>query len=127
MSIENKFLFIGHCFDPSENHDKIWGYFLRPGYNSQWEHYSSYSADQMKLFYGDAFKGRNTCTFWGRRGKAMQFKASTMDHSLETLKNSKLKKGYKNISQEKLFQIWPTFIEEAEGKLMWEILAGKIK
>ena len=33
----------------------------------------------------------------------------------------------KNISQEKLFQIWPTFIEEAEGKLMWEILAGKIK
>jgi hypothetical protein len=31
------------------------------------------------------------------------------------------------IDEAKLMNIWPTFIEEAEGKLMWEVLAGRVK
>ena len=65
--------------------------------------------------------------FWARRGKAMQFKADVTGYELDKLVQSKLKKGYERISQPKLFEIWPTFIVEAEGKLMWDVLSGKVK
>ena len=113
MSIENEFGFIGWCHDPVDNHDKIWGYFYRPTPDARpW---------QNKTW------GRNCCIFWARRGKAMQFKSDVTGHELDKLVNSELKKGYKKISAEKLMGIWPTFITEAEGKLMWDVLAGKIK
>jgi hypothetical protein len=57
----------------------------------------------------------------------MQFKADVTGHELDKLKQSKLKKGYQQISQARLLEIWPTFIEEAEAKLMWDVLAGKVK
>jgi len=108
MSIESQFGFIGWCNDPKENHDKIWGYFYRPTPEGQWH--------------------KNCCIFWARRGKAMQFKADIASYELtEKLVRSKLKKGYVKISQARLFEIWPTFVEEAEAKLMWEVLAGTIK
>jgi hypothetical protein len=57
----------------------------------------------------------------------MQFKADKVTGELEKLVRTKLKKGYSKISQTKLFEIWPTFVTEAEGKLMWDVLAGKVK
>ena len=112
MSIENRFGFIGWC--NKDNHDKIWGYFFRPT--------PEYDA-------GNRWYPRNICIFWAARGKAMQFKAGTTGHELDLLVRSKLnpKKGYNQISDAKLFEIWPTFIQEAEAKLMWEVLAGKVK
>ena len=113
MSIENEFGFIGWCKDDYENHDKVWGYFYRPTPNANtWTRKRS---------------GWNCCVFWARRGKAMQFKADVTGYELDKLVQSKLKKGYDRISQPKLFEIWPTFISEAEGKLMWDVLSGKVK
>lgn len=111
MSIENQFDWIG--WNNEDNHDKVWGYFYRPTPNAtRWENHS---------------RGWNCCIFWARRGRAMQFKADVTGYELDKLVQSKIKKGYEQISQPKLFEIWPTFITEAEGKLMWDILAGKVK
>jgi len=113
MSIENEFKFIG--WNTEGNSDKIWGYFLRPSTNGR------------TSIWNPPDHGRNCCIFWGRRGKAMQFKADVVGHELDKLVQSKRKKGYLKIDQSKLLNIWPTFITEAEGKLMWDVLAGKIK
>lgn len=115
MSIENQFGFIGWCNE--DNHDKIWGYFYRPTDTSVGTLWSKPTKAQ----------GWNCCIFWARRGRAMQFKQDVTGRELDKLVNSKLKKGYERISQPKLFEIWPSFVEEAEGKLMWDILAGKVK
>lgn len=112
-----EFGFIGHCFDPAENHDKIWGYFYRPteGWNDPaipaWRR-----------------PDRNIVVFWARRGKGMQFKSDVESHDIKNkLVSSKIKKGYTRINEKKFFEIWPTFIQECEAKLMWDVLAGKIK
>lgn len=113
MSIENDFGFIG--WNTEGTSDKIWGYFYRP------------TPDLRPELWGNPNHRRNVCVFWGRRGKAMQFKGDIAGLDLDKLKQSKLKKGYLQISEEKLLKIWPTFITEAEGKLMWDVLAGRIK
>ena len=112
MSIEGEFVEILWCNEGT--HDKVWGYFLRP-------------TTLIPGEYQRKHHGWNCCIFWGRRGKAMQFKARVTGYDLEKLVRSKQEKGYEKISEEKLFEIWPAFIEEAEGKLMWEVLAGNVK
>lgn len=116
MSIENKFGFIGWCTEGTS--DKIWGYFFRP--TSDTGAYKSYWRPN---------DGQNVVVFWARRGAAMKFKPDVYGYALEKLQATKEdpKKGYKAITQEKLLEIWPTFIEEAEAKLMWDVLAGKVK
>jgi len=105
------FGFIGWCKE--DNHDKVWGYFLRPTPNAPaW----------IRKEYG-----WNCCIFWARRGKAMQFKADTTGYPLTKLVSSKRKKGYKEITPEKLREIWPSFDSEAEGKLLMEVLSGRVK
>ena len=111
MAIENEFGFIGWCNEGT--HDKIWGYFYRPTPNAS--------------VWASKDYGWNCCIFWARRGRAMQFKPDVTGYELDKLVDSKIKKGYEKISQPKLFEIWPSFITEAEGKLMWDILAGKVK
>ena len=116
MAIANEFVFIG--WNQEGTSDKIWGYFLRP------------TAVDPKAYYWlkpSKDRGWNCCIFWGRRGKAMQFKGDTTGHELDKLRRSKLNKGYVEISEKRLLEIWPTFITEAEGKLMWEVLAGTVK
>lgn len=116
MSIENEFKFIG--WNTEGNSDKIWGYFYRP---------TDAGTRPPLGFRPTKERGWNCCIFWGRRGKAMQFKADITGHELDKLVRSKLNKGYLKIDQAKLLNIWPTFIEEAEGKLMWDVLAGRVK
>ena len=102
------FGFIGWCKE--DIHDKVWGYFYRPTPNKAHRDY-----------------GGNCCIFWGRRGKAMQFKPDVTGYELEKLVNSKRKKGYVEITDAKLYQIWPSFTEEMELKLCVELLAGRVK
>jgi hypothetical protein len=117
MSIENEFRFIG--WNTEGNSDKIWGYFLRP---------TTVDGNRRDMWNRPTKeRGWNCCIFWGRRGKAMQFKADITGHELDKLVRSKLAKGYLKIDENKLLNIWPTFIEEAEAKLMWEVLAGRVK
>ena len=113
-----EFGFIGWCNDPTENHDKIWGYFYRPTPDDPaWPFWQRPTKQQ----------GWNVVIFWARRGKAMQFKADVSSYELDKLVNSKLKKGYDKISEKKFLEIWPSFIQECEEKLMWDVLAGKVK
>lgn len=116
MSIENEFVFIG--WNQEGTSDKIWGYFLRP---------TAQDPNARAWAQPTKDRGWNCCIFWGRRGKAMQFKGDVTGWELEKLVGTKLKKGYQSISETKLLDIWPTFIEEAEAKLMWDVLSGKVK
>lgn len=115
MSIENKFGFIG--WNTEGTSDKIWGFFFRPSPENTY----------MNRYY--PHHGENVVVFWGRRGKAMQFKGDVYGWALEKLRDSKTdpRKGYKEIDEAKLMVIWPNFIQEAEAKLMWDVLAGKVK
>jgi hypothetical protein len=112
--------FIGHCFDATENHDKIWGYFFRSSGTNNWS---------WKGGTNWANEGRNIVIFWGRRGKAMQFKPDVYSvYDTEKLKNSKMdKKGYIEITEQRLMEIWPSFKDEAEMKLSLEVLSGRVK
>lgn len=118
-TIENEFGFIG--WNNEANHDKVWGYFYRPT--------SVPPVSQTPWWNPGPTKenGWNCCVFWAARGKAMQFKPDVTGETLSKLVRSKLKKGYNKITADKLIEIWPTFIQEAEAKLMWDILAGKVK
>ena len=57
----------------------------------------------------------------------MQFKADKTGDALNRLARSKYTKGYDRINTEKLLEIWPTFNEEMEMKLSFEILVGNVK
>lgn len=119
-----EFGFIGWCKE--DNHDKIWGYFYRP--TPRWTPiYRPTPGWTANRYDPDYDWGRNCCIFWGRRGKALQFKASEVDHKMEKLVQSKLRKGYTKISDAQLTVIWPTFEEEAEPKLLLEVLSGRVK
>lgn len=110
-----EFKFIGWCKE--DNHDKVWGYFLRPTEVKQ-SVWGPYPTKDM---------GWNCCIFWGRRGKSMQFKADITGYDLSKIVCTKLNKGYDQISDIKLHEIWPTFNDEAKLKLTFEVLAGKVK
>lgn len=114
--MSTQFGFIGWCNDPAENHDKVWGYFYRPtpGYDDP--NVPHWNKPQ-----------RNIVTFWARRGKAMQFKAGKENSEVHKLVRSKLGKGYDRINDRRLQEIWPSFNQECEEKLMWDVLAGKVK
>jgi len=114
MTISNEFGFIG--WNTQGTSDKVWGYFYRPTVT---ESLQTWNRPTKHWNW-------NCCIFWGRRGKALRFKADLTGHELDKIKTNKMRDGYVAISQKKLLEIWPTFIEEAESKLMWEVLAGKI-
>lgn len=114
--MSTEFIFIGWCNDPKENHDKIWGYFLRPTPEAESNPWISKR------------DGWNCVVFWARRGKAMQFKADKTGYDIRKLAEQKQdKKDYRSITPAKLQEIWPTFNSECEAKLMWDVLAGKVK
>ena len=56
--------------------------------------------------------------FWCRRGQAMSFK-KTSSPSYSHKKN----KGYNEITTEKLEEIYPGFMEEAQNRLVYRVLA----
>ena len=96
-----KFRFIGHCFDPKENHDKVWGVI--------------FIEDQ------DAYHAK-CLTFWGRRGKKLQTLASVDDWTLTKLIRAKESKGYTEVDYQRLNQVYPEFQTDLEKTAMWAIL-----
>lgn len=116
--MSTEFGFIGWCNDPAENHDKVWGYFYRP------THVESSLPAWMQP---SKQSGWNIVIFWARRGKAMQFKSDISGYELDKLVRSKLRKGYEQITEKRFLEIWPSFNQECEEKLMWDVLSGKVK
>lgn len=60
--------------------------------------------------------------FWCRRGARMQFKAT------EDLRyHHKADRGYKEITAATLEAVYPGFFTEAESKLVFDLLAGRVR
>lgn len=80
--------------------------------------YKSGSSDKI---WGIIQNGNTYYNFWCRRGARMQFKKNN-----DRKWSHKEKKGYKTITPEKLEEIYPGFMSEAEGQLVFGILSGKV-
>lgn len=105
------FKFIGWCNKvecDGSKHDKIWGYF------SPTDDHEPY----QKVY-----------VFWGARGKknTIHFKADVFDYNLGKLTDKKKDKGYRSINEAKLLEIWPTFYNDVEMKLCFDVLANKVR
>lgn len=97
-----KYKFIGWCKEGI--HDKVWGAIsLREEINS-----GRYQASVL--------------TFWGRRGKKLQTKLVLDDWDLSKLITSKEKKGYKEINESDLDQVYPEFQNDLEKTAIWATL-----
>ena len=90
--------FIGHCYDPLNNHDKVWG--------------------AIKLDY------QKVIIFWGRRGKKLQTKITTDNWDLSKLISAKENKGYNSVAETHLYKIYPEFQSDLEKTAMWAILVN---
>lgn len=81
--------------------------------------YKEGSSDKL---WGILEEGNALYNFWCRRGAMMQFKRT------DSMKYwHKEDKGYKSITEDKLKEIYPTFFEEAEQKLVFDVMAGKVR
>jgi hypothetical protein len=110
------FRFIGWCNEidnAGKKHDKIWGYFD--------------NGEPEKNSWGDATQ--KVYIFWGARGKknTIHFKEDILTTDLTKLRDQKIyKKGYAKISEEQLLKVWPTFFEDTEMKLCFDVLANRV-
>ena len=100
---EVNFKYILHCKE--DNHDKVWGVF-------------SYNAPLLP--------GETVYIFWGRRGKQMSFKKTTLDYDVHKTMESKLKKGYREITEPTLLKGWPDFYDTLDMRLVFWTLANKV-
>lgn len=106
------FKFIGWCSEA--NHDKIWGFFDNgpPEVNGVY-----HSVQRVYIF-------------WGARGKknTIHFKHGVYDQELKKLRDQKVyKKGYREINKDQLLKIWPTFFDDVDMKLCFDVLANRVK
>ena len=62
---------------------------------------------------------------WGRRGKALGFKKHSF-YSLNPVIRSK-RREYTAVSKEKLYEIFPDFDNIVQQRLVFCLLAGKVK
>jgi hypothetical protein len=97
-----KYQYIGWCKDEKTNTDKVWGAIELQSPTS------SYSGDGKYV------------TFWGRRGTKLQTKiveGSLWDVHKPFLK--KLDKGYKEIQEHQLDEVYPEFQQDLEKTAFW--------
>lgn len=97
-------VWVGHCFDPDANHDKIWGY--------------------MKTASGGVY------TFWAGRGKPIQFKRFDYAWQAEEVKNKKEERRndpYRERTVDEMNILWPEFNEHLESCYAMAKLSGKIR
>jgi predicted DNA-binding WGR domain protein len=91
--------YIGWCSDGE--HDKVW------------------VCIQLS---GDRWHGK-FLTVWGRRGKKLQSKiVETNTYEMEKLIRSKDAKGYVEIPEDKLNEVYPEFQQDLEKTTAWALL-----
>ena len=102
--------FIGHCYDSKENHDKVWG--------------AIYMEDAANAFEPgfSNLASRKVLTFWGRRGKKLQTKLAHDNWDLVKLIDSKRKKEYTEVDENRLNEVYPEFQADLEKTAMWAML-----
>lgn len=75
-----------------------------------------------------AFKAGNAYyAAWGKRGKTVSFKKHDSSYTLDSVMRRKMKESYHEVDAFQLFSIFPHFREEVESRLLFCILANKIK
>jgi hypothetical protein len=94
-----KFHWIGWCQEGTS--DKVWG-FCSTGGTSQ------------------------CYAFWGRRGKALSFKKTTI-WDADTLSEKKEDSGYCPVTESQLREVWTTFDNDLQSRLCFAILADKVR
>ena len=105
MAIKLDFRFIGWCNE--DNHDKIWGYFVKPREP------------------GDEDYHFPPCyAFYARRGKKLTFKKYDVYRAEDLSYEKRDKKHYRKIYESELPNVWPTFYEELEKDLCFAVLKG---
>lgn len=97
-----RYAYIGWCKDEKTNSDKVWGAIelVEPS--------TSYNGDGKYV------------TFWGRRGAKLQTKiveGTRWDVHKPFLK--KLDKGYKEIQEHELDEVYPEFKSDLEKTAFW--------
>ena len=91
--------YIGWCSE--DNSDKVW------------------ACIQLS---GDRWHGK-FLTVWGRRGKQLQSKIiDVSDRDIGNLIRSKDAKGYREIPQDKLHEVYPEFQQDLEKTAAWSML-----
>lgn len=101
------FKFIGHCYDIKENHDKVWGVIFLDD-----------SAKTSRQWYSYT----KCLAFWGRRGKKLQTLECVDDSKLSKLISSKQNKGYIEVLENRLDEVYPEFKTDLEKTAMWALL-----
>ena len=102
-----EFKFIGHCYDPKENHDKVWGVIFLDD-----------SAKTSRQWYSYT----KCLAFWGRRGKKLQTMEVIDDSKLSKLISAKTNKGYKEVGETRLDEVYPDFEADLKKTAMWALL-----
>ena len=102
------FIWIGYY--KKDNHDKVWGIMSL--------NETTKGKDLYSIRYNIPVH-----VFWGGRGKSIAFKADTMSPTLAGLTSSKERKGYRQINEAKLRQIWPDFDNTLKQRLTLHILS----
>jgi predicted DNA-binding WGR domain protein len=98
---------IGWCQEDS--HDKVWGVMIL-------------ERDINKYVYNPDHK---VAVFWGRRGKKLQTKVSVeSQRNINKFIDSKSRKGYNNVSFEKLNEVYPEFENDLHQTAFWASLKG---
>ena len=96
-----KFQYIGWCKDEKTNTDKVWG------------------AIELQAPASYGYDGKYV-TFWGRRGAKLQTKI--VEGSLWAVHKNflkKLDKGYEEIKEHQLDEVYPEFQQDLEKTAFW--------
>ena len=93
-----------------DKHDKVWGIILLqedvPVSKGAWP-----------------FRTNKYVTFWGRRGAKLQTKMwDGTDYEADQLARKKTNKGYNEIDQDFLNEVYPEFQQDLEKSEFWAVL-----
>lgn len=101
----------------TDGHDKVWGFI--------------YVADKPVEFdlsrwsmYGHEFYGKPIYVFWGKRGKVPSVKQHVYNDDFTSLRASKIRKGYRTITEAEFLKSCPDFMNDVDTKLTYCMLAG---
>ena len=102
-----KYVHIGWCKEGI--HDKVWGIILL--------------AEDVNVSDAWAFKTNKYVTFWGRRGSKLQTKlVSCSGYDADQMFHKKRLKGYEEIRQDELDEVYPEFQSDLEKTAFWATL-----
>ena len=99
-----KYVHIGWCREGV--HDKVWGIILL--------------AEDVQISPSWPYNGNKYLTFWGRRGAKLQTKlVDGRDWEMDELFRKKKNKGYKEIEEWQLEEVYPEFQSDLEKTAFW--------